>query len=91
MNLKELREKNHLTQGDLAELIGVQKSCIGNYEQGTRHPRPKVAERISDLFNLTDKERWDMFYASRESEVITIGRNRTMPYREASCGDSSSR
>lgn len=32
LNLKELRKKNHLTQGELAELIGVSKSTINAWE-----------------------------------------------------------
>lgn len=62
MNLKELRETHKLTQSELAEIIGVKQSCIGNYENGSRHPRPIVAERISHTFGLTIEEVWNMFY-----------------------------
>lgn len=69
MTLKELREQNDLTQCDLAELLGVSQACVGNYESGIRRPRPKVAEKIADLFGLNPTELWEMLYASKESEV----------------------
>lgn len=32
LNLKDLRKKNHLTQGELADQIGVSKSTINAWE-----------------------------------------------------------
>ena len=69
MKLEQLRKQNGLTQCKLAELLGISQACIGNYESGIRRPRPEVAQRISDLFGLTDKERWDMFYSSKASDA----------------------
>jgi len=36
--LKSLREKRDLTQEQLAAILSVKPSAIGNYEQGTRQP-----------------------------------------------------
>ncbi|MDD3334135.1 MAG: helix-turn-helix transcriptional regulator [Eubacteriales bacterium] len=69
MTLEQLRKQNGLTQCELAELLGVSQACVGNYESGIRRPRPEVAQRISDLFNLDGKELWSMFYSGKESEV----------------------
>ncbi len=66
MNLKELRTKNHLTQTELADAVGVTQAAIANYENGTRRPKPSTAKKISDHFGLNDKERWDMLYSTAE-------------------------
>lgn len=73
MDLKDIRTKNRLTQAELAGFIGVTQTAIANYENGTRRPVPSVAEKISDFFGLTDKERWNMFYARKESGVSCDG------------------
>jgi transcriptional regulator with XRE-family HTH domain len=37
-NLQSIRKKRHLTQEGLAELVGLTRAAIGNYEQGSRFP-----------------------------------------------------
>lgn len=50
--LKLLREKAGMTQEELADKLGVSKGTIGNYETGTRVPKPEKMEAIADLFNV---------------------------------------
>ncbi len=38
VQIKELRQKVGLSQGDFALLIGVSKRTLENWEQGHRHP-----------------------------------------------------
>lgn len=46
--IKEARERNNLTQAQLANKIGVTPSSITNYENGTSHPKEKI---LYDLMN----------------------------------------
>lgn len=49
--LKNLRELQGWSQEELAKRLGVSRSKIGNYEQGTREPGFEDLEAIADIFN----------------------------------------
>lgn len=51
--IKELRIKNGLSQGDLAEKIGVKANTICQYEKGKRHPNDKIWRKLADCFNVS--------------------------------------
>ena len=51
--LRELRELHGWSQEQLAHKLGVSRSKIGNYEQGTREPGFEDLEAIADVFNCT--------------------------------------
>lgn len=51
--LRELRELHGWSQEQLAHKLGVSRSKIGNYEQGTREPGFEDLEAIADIFNCT--------------------------------------
>ena len=52
--LKELRGREHITQSQLAEAIGVERSSIGKYE-GNQNiiPSVDVLNTIADFFGVT--------------------------------------
>lgn len=50
--LKYLREREHLSQRDLASKIGVSSSTIGMYESGERFPKYEIEEALADFFNV---------------------------------------
>lgn len=53
-NLKKLREDSHLSQEQLADVIGVSKSTIGMYEQGKRMPNTNtILKDIASYFGVT--------------------------------------
>lgn len=53
-NLKKLREDSHLSQEQLADIIGVSKSTIGMYEQGKRMPNTNtILKDIASYFGVT--------------------------------------
>ena len=54
--LKELREKNNLTQEQLAKKSGVSSRMIQRYEYGTSRPRLDAAEKIAKALNVTTDE-----------------------------------
>lgn len=54
--LKELREKNNLTQEQLAKISGVSSRMIQRYEYGTSRPRLDAAEKIAKALNVSTDE-----------------------------------
>lgn len=51
--MKEYRAKLGLSQGELAELVGVRRETIGNLENGKYNPSLLLAWRIAKVFNAT--------------------------------------
>ena len=47
-----LRKREHLSQKELAEKLGVSRSTIGMYETGGREPDFETLEAIADTFNV---------------------------------------
>jgi len=50
--LKYLREREKLSQRELATKLGMSASAIGMYESGKRHPKYEDEEAIADFFNV---------------------------------------
>lgn len=51
--LKQLRQQMNLRQEQVAKLIGVNKSAISFYENGTRQPSYKILLRIANLYRVS--------------------------------------
>jgi DNA-binding XRE family transcriptional regulator len=54
--IKEYRAKNGLTQGDLANLVGVRRETIVHLENGRYNPSLKLAMDIAKIFGVTVEE-----------------------------------
>lgn len=50
--IKNLRKSKKITQEQLAQIIGVERSSIGKYETGTQ-PSTDIIARIADYFGVT--------------------------------------
>lgn len=50
--LKELREANKMTQGQLGDKINATRQAISNYEMGKREPDYITLEALADTFNV---------------------------------------
>ena len=50
--LKELRLSEKLSQKELAEKMGVSRSCIASWENGSRHPQSTHIAGYYRLFQL---------------------------------------
>lgn len=50
--LKYFRERDGLTQRELASKLGMSPGAIGMYESGKRHPKFEDEEAIADFFNV---------------------------------------
>ncbi|MBI5787644.1 MAG: helix-turn-helix transcriptional regulator [Candidatus Schekmanbacteria bacterium] len=62
--IKELREKEDLTQTELAERVGINRSLISQYESGEREPSLLSLVKLADYANVTVD-----FLLGRESAV----------------------
>ena len=50
--LRRLRKEADLSQEELGAKLGLAKSTISMYENGTREPSLEVLEAIADIFNV---------------------------------------
>lgn len=55
-NLRAAREKNGLSQKDMAESIGVAKSTYSLYESGNREPNVQTIKKIANTLNVSADE-----------------------------------
>lgn len=70
--LKQIRIGCHLTQGEIAELIGVTRKTINLYEAGERTPKQeKVYEQLAQRFN-TSVEFWKIDSKDDFEKTATI-------------------
>ena len=61
--LRSLRQRNNMTQKQLADIFGVSESRIGMYERCQREPDFEMLEAIADYFNV------DMDYLTGRTDV----------------------
>lgn len=61
--LRSLRQRNNITQKQLADIFGVSESRIGMYERCQREPDFEMLEAIADYFNV------DMDYLTGRTDV----------------------
>lgn len=50
--LRQLRQRENLTQGELAQKLQMSVSSISMYEKGNRKPSLEVLESFADFFNV---------------------------------------
>ena len=53
MNLKEVREKNKLSQAAFAKSIGVSPSAVASIETGKLKPSRKIADAVKNVYGET--------------------------------------
>lgn len=56
MNIKERREAIHMTQAELAKMVGVEPSTMCLYESGKRSPKIDTAFKIAKALGCTVDE-----------------------------------
>jgi len=70
MNVIEAyRVKYHLSQEDLAKLVGVTRAYIAHIENGIRKPSPDVALEIERATNGEIKAEWLIFPERYKNEI----------------------
>lgn len=56
INMKLLRVKKNMTQGELAEKAGVKRMTISYYETGIRYPRRDILDKLADALGCEVKD-----------------------------------
>lgn len=54
--IKELRNKENLSQLELAKKLDISHKTLGSWERGYRTPRPKDMQRLEDYFGVPKEE-----------------------------------
>lgn len=65
MNLQEIRKDKKMTQLQLANLSGCDRTMIGKIETGEVKPSVKLAKSIACVLDID----WTLFYEDVEPEV----------------------
>lgn len=55
-NLRRLRLKNKLSQGDLANMLNVNRAYISNIENGRMNPTLSTLEKIAKALEISSSE-----------------------------------
>ena len=66
--LRRLRKQKHLTQRQLADLIGVQHTIISFYELGDRVPSPEVIVNLASVRHVSS----DYLLGLEKKETVDI-------------------
>ena len=51
--IKELREKNNMTQSDLARRLGITRSSVNAWEMGISIPSTQYVVELAELFKVS--------------------------------------
>ena len=72
LKIKELRERNNLTQLKLAELINMESSNLSKIERGMQMPKEETLEEIIKVLNVDLKELFDFEHLKPHDEILKI-------------------
>ena len=70
LRIKELRERNNLTQSRLAELINMEASNLSKIERGVQMPKEENLESIMKILKIDIKELFDFEHYKPKDEII---------------------
>lgn len=51
--LKELRKNRKINQKELAEIVGVDRTAVGKWENGNNYPTVEVLDKLATFFGVT--------------------------------------
>jgi len=54
--IKTLRSERHLTQGQIAEALGVDQSTVSYWEKGRQEPNAPQRKRLCQFLGITQAE-----------------------------------
>lgn len=67
-NIKFLRKRRSMTQGELADLLNSKRSLIGSYEEGRGVPKLPVIRRMAEIFEVSLDSLLAVDISKREAE-----------------------
>ena len=89
-NLKALRLKAGLTQGELAQRLGTSQSRIGMYESGQRKPNFEMLQKLAEFFStdmnflIGGEDEYDL---SKYDNIAAIKRKKIPFCGNIACGE----
>lgn len=66
--IKELRERNHFSQAELAKILGITRSSVNAWELGISVPSTKYVIKLAHLFSVSS----DYLLEIEHKEVLDI-------------------
>ena len=66
--IKTLRLSNPLTQNELADILGVSKSTMSNYERNISTPAPDILLKLATYFEVTV----DYFFQEKQNNSMDL-------------------
>ena len=51
--IKKLRQEHNMTQGELAEKIGIHQKQVSSYERGRNTPSTEILIKLAEVFNVS--------------------------------------
>lgn len=51
--IKELREKNEVSQSNVAKAVGITRQAVSLYEKGEREPKLETWQKLADFFGVS--------------------------------------
>lgn len=84
MELKKFRNKNKLTQHEVADKLGCADGTYVRYENGTREPSIDILISLADIFNVTVDEilEREPMLSDYEIQLLNAARNSDERARE---------
>lgn len=70
MNIKEARQKKHMSQKELAQRTGISESVLSRYENGTITPPSNKLQLIAAILNVTVD-----YLMGNNTNTFTVGRD----------------
>ena len=70
--IRDQRKSLHLTQEDIATLLGVSISTVRSYEQGKTFPKVKSSLLLRELYGLD----YEMYYEQLEQSINERNRSK---------------
>src|SRR5215217_6485696 len=59
VNLRDLRERAALSQGELARMAGITKNAVGQLERGEFNPRPVTVRKLAEALRVQPMDLWE--------------------------------
>ncbi|MCL2774018.1 MAG: helix-turn-helix domain-containing protein [Oscillospiraceae bacterium] len=70
--IKQLREKNNVTQNKMAEYLGITEQAISRWENSAGYPDIEILPAIANFFNITIDELMCFDITKKEERIIEI-------------------
>ena len=80
--VKELMERDQISQKELAKLSGISESSISRYLSGSKEPRMDILTNIAKVFNVTtsyligEENCTPQFFDAYEETLAVVMRNK---------------